>query len=323
LIVERQTDIRCLVGVLVTFRRPSELSGILDRLEHQDRRLDHLIVIDNSPSPETENIVGGRRGAARSVEYLPMAENVGFAGGVARGMKRALELTTSRDWVVVLDDDDPPTFRSVLGELERFAIEMEERDPRTAAVGLTGARFDWRRGRIRRVPDAELEGAAVPVDYVSGGNIPFYSVSVIREVGPFLEPLFFGLSEIEYGLRLRRAGYSIYGHGELWFRGRAGAGRLNTVIRPSLLLPELGWRRYYSLRNTIYVLRTYGHPGSAVWVTLVRGLAKPIVNLLVTPRSAIRHLRLNWRACRDGWAGRMGRVVEPDARSRRALVGET
>jgi glycosyltransferase involved in cell wall biosynthesis len=318
LTLETKTRTPFLVGVLVTFRRPRDLAEVLDRLEGQDRRLDRLIVIDNGPSSETEDIVKDRPHAARSVEYLPMAENVGFAGGVARGMDRALEIAQDHDWVVVFDDDDPPTSRSVLGELQRFAIEMKQRDADTAAVGLTGARFDWRRGRIQRVPDGELTGP-VPLDYVAGGHLPLFSVRAIRDVGPFSSALFFGLSEIEYGLRLRRAGYTIYGHGELWLEGRARAGRLNTVIRPGLRLPELAWRRYYGLRNTIYVLRTYGHPGSALRVTLVRGLAKPLANLPVSPRSAIRHLRLNWKACRDAWAGRMGRVVEPDPRSKRTL----
>jgi glycosyltransferase involved in cell wall biosynthesis len=310
-----------LVGVLVTFRRPDHLSRALDKLVGQDRRLDRLIVIDNDPADETRSIVGGQATAAKAVEYLPMEENLGFAGGVARGMTAALEVARDDDWIVVLDDDDPPPSSTVLGELERFAVAQLARDPRTAGVGLTGARFDWRRGRIRRVPDHELHGP-VPVDYVAGDHLPFYLARVVREVGTFWAPLFFGLSEIEYGLRLRRAGYSLYGHGELWLRGRANVGRLDTVIRPRLRLPELRWRRYYGLRNTIYVLRNHRHRWAALRVTLLRGLGKPVANLVISPRAAARHLALNLRACRDGWSGRMGRVVEPDARSKRSAVRE-
>jgi glycosyltransferase involved in cell wall biosynthesis len=309
-----------LVGVLVTFRRPEYLPKTLDKLGQQDRRLDRLIVVDNEATDEARLVVEGHPTAAETVEYLPTKENLGFAGGVATGMTRALAVANERGWIVVLDDDDPPSSSTVLGELERFGSAMVAQDPRTAAVGLTGARFDWRGGRIRRVPDSELHGA-VPVDYVSGGNLPFYLVRAVRESGTFWTPLFFGLSEIEYGLRLRRMGYTLYGHGDLWLRGRAKVGRLNTVTRPRLRLPELRWRRYYTLRNTIYVLRQHGHRGAAVRVTLLRGLAKPVANLFINPRAALRHLALNWRACRDGWAGRMGRTVEPDARSRRELVG--
>jgi len=51
---------------------------------------------------------------------------------------------------------------------------------------------------------------------------------------------------------------------------------------------------------------------------LLRGLGKPLANLVISPRAAVHHLALNWRACRDGWSGRMGRVVEPDATSKRS-----
>jgi hypothetical protein len=90
----------------------------------------------------------------------------------------------------------------------------------------------------------------------------------------------------------------------------------NTVTRPGLRLPELRWRRFYTLRNTIYVLREHGHRAAALRVSLARGLGKPLANLVLNPRAAGRHLALNWRACRDDWSGRMGRVVEPDARSK-------
>jgi glycosyltransferase involved in cell wall biosynthesis len=312
---------RRLVGVLVTFRRADRLSHVLDCLERQDRRLDVLIVVDNEPTDQTRSIVTRHPLAAPVVEYMPTGENLGFAGGVAIGMARALELAEDPDWIVVLDDDDPPDRPIALLELERFASAMLGRDRRTAAVGLTGGRFDWRRGRIQRVPDRELRGP-VPVDYVAGGNLPFYLVRVVREVGPFWAPLFFGLSEIEYGLRLRRAGYSLYADGDVWLRGRASVGRLNTVARPGLRLPELRWRRYYTLRNTIYVLREHGHRAAAVRVSLIQGLGKPLANLVISPRPALRHLALNWRACRDGWTGRMGLVVQPDSRSRRDLAAE-
>jgi hypothetical protein len=43
----------------------------------------------------------------------------------------------------------------------------------------------------------------------------------------------------------------------------------------------------------------------------VRGIGKPLANVFVHPRAALGHLRLNLKAARDGWVGRMGRTVEP------------
>ncbi len=58
------------------------------------------------------------------IEYLWPGENMGFAGGVAAGMRRALEFARDDDWIVLLDDDDPPRFPSALETLSAFAAEM-------------------------------------------------------------------------------------------------------------------------------------------------------------------------------------------------------
>lgn len=308
-----------LFAVLVTFRRPDWLARTLDRLAEQERQPDLLVVVDNGPLPETEAIVRRYEAGGRRVDYLPMAENLGFTGGVERGMNHVLGMAKDSDWILLLDDDDPPATASDIRELEQVANEMVGRDPMTACVGIAGARFDLRRGRNRRVRDHELVGT-VPVDYLVSGRLPFYSVRAVRAVGPFHGALFFSLSEIEYGIRLRTAGYSLYGYGPLWLATRARSGRLNTIPKPSRRLSEPRWRRYYSLRNTIYVLRRYGHPAAAVRVTLVRGLAKPLANLPIAPRSAVAHLRLNGKAIRDGWTGRLGRRIEPDSSSKRGAA---
>jgi glycosyltransferase involved in cell wall biosynthesis len=295
------------IGVLPTYRRQDHLGSTLDAVRRQSQPLDRLVVVDNEGSDETARIASERPG----VEYVRPAENLGFAGGVAFGMRHVLPDATDDDWVVLFDDDDPPRSDTVVGELHAFATEMRARDPKTAAVGISGGWFDWRLGRMRRVPDHELAGP-VPVDHVAGNQLPFFLVGAIRDVGPFSDDIFFGLSELEFGLRLWRAGYSLYGHGELWLEGRRITGRLNHTLRPARTLEPMSWRRYYTLRNLIFILRRFGKPATALRVTVVQGLGKPIANLPIDPRGAWAHLRVNGRASLDGWTGRMGRRVEPD-----------
>jgi glycosyltransferase involved in cell wall biosynthesis len=280
----------------------------------QDRRLDHLVVVDNAPTDDSRTAVAGAPSIAGTVEHLEMEENLGFTGGVAAGMRRVLEIADDRDWIVVLDDDDPVAYPTIFSELERFAAEMVSRDPTTAGVGISGGRFDWDRCRIVRVPDAELSGP-VPIDYVAGNQVPFFRVSAVRAAGTFHAPLFFGLSEIEFGLRLRRAGFALYGHGELWLRRRGETGRLGRVLRPSRRVGPTNWRDYYVLRNSVYMLRRFGRTDTAVRIAVV-SIGKDLANLPLSPRLAARHLAIDVRACRDGWFGRMGRRVEPDSDAR-------
>lgn len=314
------TEGSSLHGVLVTYRRPEALVEMLGRLEVQRRRLDRLVVVDNAPSGTVREEVARHPGAASETEYVPAPENLGPAGGIARGMRAVLSDAGDEDWVVLLDDDDPPQDDDALEALERFAMARLRDDPGTAGVGLTGARFDWRRGRPVRMADHALAGP-VAVDYLGGNQLPTYRVGVIRAVGPFRDDLFFGFDDLEFGLRVRAAGYGLYVDGERWRARRRAVGRLGLEVGPSRKLGELSWRRYYSLRNVVWILRFHGRSGTAARVAATAGLGKPLLHLVPSPGPAMAHLRLNARACLDGWRGRLGRTVEPDVRAAEATSG--
>ena len=299
-----------LYGVLVTYRRPRALALMLARLAN-NRSIESLVVVDNDPTPENAELC---RRSELPIEYVEAAENLGPAGGLALGMRRALQTAGDDDWVVLLDDDDPPPDGSLLAELASFAVAMRSADPSTAGVGLGGARFAWRTARLVPIRDDERV-APVRVDYLGGNRFPLYLGAAIRRVGVFRADFFFGFDDLEYGLRLRMAGYSLYAHGPLQLQVRRRLvlkhGAWDAPYRPRGRLEEPTWRRYYSLRNEIAVLRSHHRWAAIAIVIAARGLAKPLVNLPVTPRLALRHLALNARACRDALRGRMGRTVEP------------
>ena len=264
------------------------------------------MVVDNAPSAEGRQIV---RSVVPGAEYVPASGNLGPAGGIAAGMELLLP-EADDDWIVTLDDDDPPVDVAVFATLMDYAADVAKRDPMVAGVGVEGQRFDRRRGRIVWVPDDALVGD-VSVDYIGGDFFPCYSVRAIRAVGTFRRDLFFGFDDLEYGLRMRTAGYSLYASGPVFCASRAANGDLGKDLVPSRSLGKLTWRRYYSLRNLVRILRDLGWFAAALRVTIVVGIAKPLANLLVDPRLALGHLWLNARACFDAWTGRMGRTVEP------------
>jgi glycosyltransferase involved in cell wall biosynthesis len=303
-----------LFGVLVTYRQPAALPVTLRRIAEQSQPLAGLVVVDNDPSPATRAVVEAHAAGLGWLEYVASPENLGPAGGLAVGMERVLDHARPQDWIVLLDDGDPPQWSTMLGELLAFGQAMRATDRRTAGVGLIGARFDWASGRLVRPADRELDGP-VAIDYIGGGQLPLYLTEAVRRVGPFSAPLFFGCDDLEYGLRLRQAGYSLYAPGALWLQLRRKWGHTGLVVRPGVALGEPTWRRYYSLRNMIHILRTFGGTTAAIRVTALQGLLKPLANMATSPGRAWRHLRLNLRACRDGWTGRLGRTLDPEARA--------
>jgi GT2 family glycosyltransferase len=305
-------------GVLVTYRRPGDLTTMFQGLAAQDRRLDTLVVVDNDPDASAREAVAAladeaRRAGGPDVSYVSTRENLGPAGGIAVGMRHVLTYAADDDWLVSLDDDDPPRTRSALADLTRFATGLRAADPRVGGVGAVGTRFDTRRARGVRIPDAQLAGP-VPVDWIGGNNLPLYSVAALRDVGVFEERLFFGFDDLEFGLRLGAAGYTMFAHGDLWHAEREAHGRLGSGTLPERGLGEPTWRRYYSLRNLLFILHARGdRAGQARLVA--RSLAKPVYNLPRGPRLAARHLGLNARAILDAYRGRMGLTVPPTGKS--------
>jgi len=298
-----------LFGVLVTHRRPEELEQHLACLCRQTRSLDHIVVVDNAPAPANERSVEAYRTHAPA-EYVASAQNLGPAGGIARGLRETLKRAADRDWVVLLDDDNPPSTEDTLERVFDLVCASQD-DLRVGAVGLTGSRFDWRRARFLRLRDEELEGV-IDVDWIGGNQFPMVRVAAVRDIGVFREELFWGLEELDFGLRMRSHGYRILVSGDLvrWARtlhGRLGMGQ----PRASVTTTRIPWRQYYILRNMIDILRRNGHPWAALRVAATRGIGKSVVQAVRSPRLALSGGRLTIRAIVDGWRGRLGRSLEP------------
>jgi GT2 family glycosyltransferase len=309
-----------LIGILVTYRRQHILSDTLDRILTQTRSLDELWVVDNEASVSTQQLVeDAAAGNDRTlVHYTAARENLGSAGGWALGMRLALAAASDGAWIIPLDDDNPPSSCRHIESVAEFAAKARERHANLAAAGIVGGRFNWRSGLISRVPDDDLHGE-IPVDFLGCGYQPMYHVAALRDVGVFDEKLFFGYTEVEYGLRLRRAGYTIVADGDAWHRLRLNQGRLGISVRPS---PRclVTWKKYYSIRNYVYVMKNAGYWYFVAKQVLIQCLLKPLFTSLRDPRTAIAGLRLAWRATIDGLTGRMGRRVEPIMTVRQASL---
>lgn len=224
-------------------------------------------------------------------------------------MEIFLERSTPGDWVMLVDDDNPPHSGTTIADTWRFARDCVAADPATAAVGGAGARYSRKSGTFERITDGELHGR-VSVDYIGSGQFPMYSREAVSGVGIFDQSLFFGFDDAEYGLRLRRAGYHLYADGDRWKSDRSWLG---TWGKPRAFFSTRGdtgtWRRYYNTRNIVFIARRYGGVVAPLYAGAGSGIKG--VAALARSRRPVRELLLPIRGLADGVIGRMGRNVDP------------
>ena len=223
-------------------------------------------------------------------------------------MELALDTAGQDHWVLRLDDDRPmPT--GLLPLLLDEAVAALEEDFRTAGVGLDGA--VWKRRRARLVAPTRGSGRFVAVDYLKTNHFPLFHTRAVRQIGGFRADLFFGMTEVEYGIRARRANFTL-----------KEAARLRHFVEPTdpkrrRVVRRSDWRRYYSLRNLLIILRDNGQPFTAVRVGVSRGLVRPLLDLVLDPREGASNLRLSTRALADASLRRMGKRIDPYQWARR------
>lgn len=290
-------------GVLVTFRRPMALRDHLDKLAAQSKRLDTLVVVDNDNDPTVRRIVEEATNAASSVRYLGLENNPGPAGAIAAGITNTVDFVDGDGWLVLLDDDDPPPRTNTLEAVAQATAALTEVDPDVGAVGLWGATLEWT-GRLRAARGREPQRVA----YLPGGACPHYRLATLRRsLGP--DPsLFFGFDDLDLGLAVAKAGGSVWSTGLARDHGWTSMVE-NRRVKASVSSPT--WRRYYSLRNLIVVLRRNERSLAAAVMSVFAGVAKPLANLPFAPRLAARNLRINALALSHGWTGTTGKQLDP------------
>ncbi|MDD5673066.1 MAG: glycosyltransferase [Chitinivibrionales bacterium] len=173
--------------VIVTFNNPGMLETLLNDLALQSRPADEVVVVDNSGFMETAGMV---RNKFINVKYYKLPENLGTSGGYYAGFRRVMEKS---DGIWTLDDDVRLEKDSLKNLLQAYT-SLVARYP-IGAVRSVG-------GNHGRQDATELEIAPWRGTLWVGG--------MVRKIGPPRADYFIYGEDLEYSLRMRKAGYVCY-----------------------------------------------------------------------------------------------------------------
>lgn len=242
--------------VVVTYNRADLLVGMLAGLACQTRPPDAVLVIDNASTDDTRQVLAEAPDSL-PLEVITTEENLGGAGGFHLGVRHAFDLGWDRVWL--MDDDvvPAPDCLEVLMATDEDCLMAVREDRHGDLVEKAALRFDLDNPLAVKPKTAMVEttyGAreAMP-ERVALENVAFEGFmlrrSVVAEVG-FPDPEFFIFyDDVDYALRIRATGRTIWG------------------IRDARLVRQLdfdqqhdlgGWKGFYMYRNLFVVHERYG-----------------------------------------------------------------
>jgi rhamnopyranosyl-N-acetylglucosaminyl-diphospho-decaprenol beta-1,3/1,4-galactofuranosyltransferase len=253
-------------AVVVTHRRPDELTKSLGVLSTQTRLPDHLIVVDNGasaggPDPRIRELVEGQPVATT---YLASRRNLGGAGGFALGILHAL--AHGADWVWLADDDGRPEDTRVLATLMASAEKygLAEVSPMVCNMDQPERlAFPLRRGLVWRRLASELRteaGQDLLPGIASLFNGALFRASTLEAIGVPDLRLFIRGDEVEMHRRLVRSGLPFGTCLEAVYLHPCGSDEFKPILggRMHTQYPDNPTKRFFTYRNRGYVLAQPG-----------------------------------------------------------------
>lgn len=268
--------------VIWTYGRADVAAECVRAVRNQTLTPDRIVVVDSaSPDGTAERL----RAAFPDVEVVSLDTNEGMGAAIAEGLLRVLLGPADLVWFV--EDDALPTPDT----LAVLAAVLAAR-PEYAVVGPQGASFArgrWRwleRSRVGPCDFCMLDGSLIRAD-------------ALRRVDPPRRDFFIMHVDVEFPLRLRRAGERAFQAGDVHY----GARQLGATSAAT------EWRSYYQTRNHLRMaldLRSV----PLLWGFVRRLLGQVLADLRA---GAPGRRRISHRAqgFLDALRGRMGRTVEP------------
>jgi rhamnosyltransferase len=222
------------IAAVVVLYHPD--ASVIENLASIIDQAQMLYVVDNSETAARE--ICKQLVAYKNVSLISGNGNI----GIARALNLAAELAVADGYsfLLTLDQDSRP----LPGMIEALAACHK------SGVGLVAPRL--LRG-TKRDPTSGTGGHPVLTAMTSGSLL---NLEAYRKAGPFRDDLFIDFVDIEYCLRLHKAGYSILLAERALLEHHVGT-RINLGAQLSVTTHS-PVRKYYKMRNRLLVWREYG-----------------------------------------------------------------
>ena len=253
-----------IIPIIVTYNRLNKLKQSLKAWFNEG--FYKLIIVDNNSTDGTTEFLKSLSQKDKRVIHIKLPYNMGGAGGFYEGLNYAMKNIPEADWFVLQDDDAYPQS----GTIKKF----KESTPNpencyTPAIYLPNGEISlmnipgyFPNNNLKRIlkgfflgskglhlkPENFQEKKIIEVDFASFVGF-FISPKVVKKVGLPKKEFFIYSDDVEYCLRLKKAGVKILFNPELIFIHDTETLYQNKKIYKPI------WKAYYVYRNGIFLYK--------------------------------------------------------------------
>jgi len=251
---------------VMTYQRANILPETLKSILNQTFPPEFILIVDNSDDNTTEQLVLCMN--LPNIGYHRVGYNSGPAGASHIGLKILAE--QGYKWIYWGDDDDPPRSPDMFEKLLKHTNVSEN----VGQIGFVGHKFSFKNAKISKIRSEYLTGkGALEVDTIAGGMCKIVKGEVVLKGILPDKSLFFGFEDLDFDLKLKKAGYVSLIDQPLLLRERAKVGKLASTELKSKTQLAASWREYYSIRSLLFILSYHKQP-KAILLVLLRKISK-------------------------------------------------
>lgn len=278
-------------AVIVTYNGSKTISGTVRSLLNQ---VNHIIIIDNGSDDGTVEAVKAL--VSDKTELICNPDNMGIAFALNQGVRYAA-LNNYR-WVLTMDQDSMAQDNMVGALLD--CAEKYQGNGKTVSFSPV---VEYEALKSSSLCDGDESRYTV----ITSGNL--IDARVFDDVGYFEEKLFIDSVDFDFCLRLLSAGYRIvrcHGAGLLHSLGDPVGCRI--FGREIFSLNHSATRKYYIVRNNIYILRKYLFRFPLFCIRKQAGMLSMLLLTLLLERDRVSKFKYMFKGTIDGIRGKYGRL---------------
>lgn len=296
----------------ITITYNPEMDILRNQLVSLSKQVGKVIVVDNQSDniADIECLVN----EIKCIELIKLPTNSGIAAAQNEGI--ILAQKSGQESVVLFDHDSevPPGFIKGL---------LDSRDELTKSgfkVGAIGPIYsDADSGEVYPVAkfksSSKYSGFKLERIYLNN-EAPFsevylliasgclISIDTLEDVGNMDESLFIDNVDLEWCYRVRSKGYKVFATSKANLKHRIGEGSLKVLGRKISIHSNI--RKYYSVRNNLYLLKYDYVPLGAKTRVLLYVLLNPMLGFF-SANNKIEYLKFHYHAFKDFKSGVLGK----------------